>query len=212
MTTTELLALFREEVVDKELPYLWSDALIYGYIDAAQKQFCIDTYGIEDSRSFSVAVTPDEEWYPLDQKILKIRGAIELGTGRDVSVLAFEKAALAGITFAGQQGIPQALITGMEKNNLRLWPRPVVATSIELRVFRLPVTVEVGDDFEIDERHHRYLLNWAKHLAYDVQDSETYDKNASEKYKARHKEYCAAARDEQSRLNRPTSVVTYGGI
>ena len=35
MNTTELLAIFREEVADIELPYLWSDALIYAYIDDA---------------------------------------------------------------------------------------------------------------------------------------------------------------------------------
>ena len=56
MNTTELLAVFRQEVFDLETPYLWSDALVYTYIDEAQKQFCRDTYGIEDSSSFTLAI------------------------------------------------------------------------------------------------------------------------------------------------------------
>ena len=51
MTNTELLAIFREEVSDLEVPYLWSDTLVYGYIDEAQKQFCRDTYGMLDART-----------------------------------------------------------------------------------------------------------------------------------------------------------------
>ncbi len=79
-------------------------------------------------------------------------------------------------------------------------------------MFRLPDTVIAGDDFEIDEQHHRGLLLWVKHRAYDVQDSEMYDKRKSMDYEARFRAYCAVAKAEQDRLNRPVSVVAYGGL
>lgn len=235
MTTTELLAIFRAEVFDEALPYLWSDALIYGYIDDAQKQFCRDTYGIADSRSFKLNLVAGTEWYKLDPKILKIRDAIDPATGKDIPIVAVEKMAENNMRFAPPYTAPQlaallatsaanlladpnwtapveALITGMDDGMVRTLTVPKGPSVIELRTFRLPVTVEAGDDLEIPEQHHRHLLNWVKHLAYDVQDTETYNKGASESYKDKHEAYCAKAKVEQSRARRPVSTVTYGGI
>lgn len=212
MNTTELLVILRAELFDVELPHLWSDELLYHYIDDAQKQFCRDTYGIMDSRKFKLSVKPGLEWYKLDPSILKLRDAADSVTGRLVPIVAIEKAAGSGIEFSGLTAPIRALVSGMDENMLRAWPIPNVPCTIELRTFRLPATVGAGDDFEVAEHHHRHLLNWAKHLAYDVQDTEVFDKQASERYRARHIEYCDKSRTEQDRQRRPVSSVFYGGI
>lgn len=212
MNTTELLGVFRQEVFDLELPYLWSDELVYSYIDDAQKQFCRDTNGILDSRSFKVKVVPGVEWYKTDPKILKLRDAVDPATGNLVPIIAVEKMRDNHMRFDGAVAPLKALVAGLEENTLRAWPVPSVAATIELRTYRLPETVGAGDDLEIAEQHHRHLLHWVKHLAYDVQDTETYDKGASEKYEMRHRAYCAKALAEQDRARRPVSTVTYGGI
>ncbi len=212
MNTTELLALFRTEVFDLELPYLWSDEWVYGAIDASQKQFCRDTNGIADSRSFSITIVPGTEWYAIDPKILKLRDAVDHATGRDMPIFSIEKMAENGMKFDLKTGPIQALIAGMDEGMLRAWPVPSEPTVIDLRAFRLPLTVEAGDDLEIPEQHHRYILYWAKYLAYSVHDAEAYDKNAAEKYLTLHAAYCAKARIEQNRVRRPVSTVTYGGI
>jgi len=213
MTTTELLALFRTEVFDLEAPYLWSDAWAYGAIDAAQKQFCRDTYGIADARSFKVLVKADgTEWYALDPRILKIRAATDSVTGVPVPIVPVEKMIEQRMKFDGHQGPLSALISGLEADTLRAWPKPNVASTVELRTFRLPVDVAAGDDFEIAPQHHRYLTYWVKHLAYGIQDTETYDPKAEAKYRAQHDAYCARAKDEQSRAMHPVGTVIYGGI
>ena len=212
MTTTELLSLFRAEVFDTAAPYLWSDELAYGYIDDAQKQFCRDTYGIADARSFKLAITPDVEWYKTDVRITKLRGAYFQATGQEVPVVAMEKMVQQNMRFDGGKAPLKALISGLEDNVLRAWPIPNIACTVELRVFRLPDDVAAGDDLEIDPRHHRHLLYWVKHLAYNVQDSETYDAKASEKFKALHTEYCFKAKLEASRAMHPAGTVIYGGI
>ena len=212
MNTTELLGVFRQEVFDLELPYLWSDALVYSYIDDAQKQFCRDTNGILDSRSFKLKVVPGTEWYKTDPKILKLRDAVDPATGNLVPIIAVEKMRDNHMRFDGTVAPLKALVAGLEENTLRAWPVPSVAATIELRTYRLPETVAAGDDLEIAEQHHRHLLHWVKHLAYDVQDTETYDKGASEKYEMHHRAYCAKALVEQNRARRPVSTVTYGGI
>ena len=212
MTTTELLKLFRTEVFDLEAPYLWSDALVYGYIDEAQKQFCRDTYGIADARNFKLDIAPGVEWYAMDPRILKLRDAIDRTTGLPVPVIPVEKMHESSMKFDSTVGLLRALISGLEDNTLRTWPVPQLAATVELRTFRLPTTVGAGDDFEVDPRHHRYLLYWVKHLAYDVQDSETYDKAASEKFKTRHTEYCFKVKLEQSRAMHSAGSVIYGGL
>ncbi len=212
MTTTELLALFRMEVNDLEPKYLWSDELVYRYIDDAQKQFCRDTNGILDARSFTLSIVPATEWYDISPNILKLRGATDTSTGRPVPLIAYEKMLEGNMFFDGSVGTVRALITGLEENKFRTWPVPNQAMTVELRTFRLPTTVEPGDDLEIPEQHHQHLLHWVKHRAYSVQDAEVFDKNAADRFFALHQAYCAKARIEQNRVRRPVSNVTYGGL
>lgn len=212
MTSTELLALFRSEVFDLAEPYLWADSLVYGYIDDAQKQFCRDTYGIADARSFTLAIAANTSWYTLDPRILKLRSVTDASTGYDIPVIPVEKMASEGMRFDGALGPLRALVSGLEENVLRAWPVPNAATIAELRTFRLPADVEEGDDLEVAPQHHPHLLNWVKHRAYGVQDAETNDKDASEKFKGAHAAYCAAVKVEQSRAMHTAGAVAYGGI
>jgi hypothetical protein len=213
MNTTELLSFAREELFDKVAPYLWSDTLLYAYIDDAQKWFCRLTYGIEDSRSFKINIKADgTEWYAIDPMILKLRDAIDPATGGDVALISVEKMGVNGMKFDGTRGALKALITGMEKNYVRAYPVPNVASVVELRTFRLPADVVAGDDFEIDAQHHLALLKWVKHKAYDVQDADARDPKKSAENEAAFMAYCAAAKVEQSRMRRPVSTVAYGGI
>ena len=213
MTTTELLAVFRAEVYDTVAPYLWADSLIYTYIDDAQKQFCRETYGIEDARSFKLTILGDSttQWYAIDPLILKLRDAIDPATGSDVPFIAVEKMRQNNMKFDGTKGPLKALVTGLEKNYVRTYPIPNVASVVELRTFRLPADVAAGDDFEIDPQHHLPLLMWVKHKAYAVQDADARDDKKSQEFETKFKNYCAAAKVEQSRLRRPVSAVAYGG-
>ena len=214
MTTTDLLGTFRAEVYDTVLPYLWSDALILTYIDDAQKQFCRLTYGIEDSRSFSLTVPGDSltEWFALDPTILKIRNAVDKATGLDVPFLPVEKMADFGLKFDGAVGKLQVLITGMDKGFVRAHPVPNVAMTVNLRVFRLPADVGSGDDFEIDAQHLLPLLMWVKYKAYSIQDAETRDDKKAALNKAGFEAYCAASKLEQSRMRHSAGAVSYGGL
>lgn len=213
MNTTELLSTFRQEVFDTVAPYLWSDALIYTYIDDAQKQFCRDTYGIEDARSFKLTILGDSTtvWYAIDPMILKLRDAINPDTGDDVPFIAVEKMRQNNMKLDGTKGPLKALVTGLEKGMVRTYPIPNLASTVELRTFRLSADVGAGDDFEIDPQHVLNLLLWVKSKAYSVQDAETNDPRKAAGFKAEWDAYCAKAKVEQSRMRRPVSAVAYGG-
>lgn len=213
MNTTELKDIFRQEVFDLQLPYLWSDSLIYTYIDDAQKTFCRKTYGIEDSRSYTLTIKSDgTEWYALDPAILKLRDAVNATTGMPIEIIAAEKMNERGLRFDGTVGPLKALITGLDKGFVRTVPKPNQAMVINLRTFRLPADLAAGDDFEIDAQHVLPLLDWVKAKAYRVQDAETSNPKKAMEHEQVFENYCAKAKVEQSRARRPVSTVTYGGI
>lgn len=212
MDTTQLRNTFRAEFFDAVEPYLVSDALVYAYIDEAQKKFCRLTEGIEDGRSFSLAVAPGTEWYALDKSILKLRKAVDTATGRPVEVVAQEKADAYGVRFDGRPGVLKAFVSGIEKGMLRAWPMPQTNVTVALETFRLSLTVEKGDELEIDEQHHLPLLMWVKHKAYGIHDSEVYDARKSAEYETEFVAYCAEAKKEQTRARHSAGSVVYGGL
>jgi hypothetical protein len=218
MNTTELLAVFREEMGDEEAPHLWSDSLLFSYMNEAQEMFCRETEGIEDSSTVSVcrlSVVPDTEWYPISPKILKLRRATRTDTGRPVRLLNFEKAPDYGVLFDGKPGPLNTLVTGAEKSKLRAWPMPNETITVELSVFRLPleiITDEGNQELEIDSQHHLPLVMWMKHRAYGKEDAETYDRRKADDFQMRFMAYCDRARQEQTRARREVGTVAYGGI
>lgn len=218
MNSTELLETFRDEMNDAVAPYLWSDSLIYRYIDDAQKMFCRKTEGIEDSSTPGITrldVVAGTDWYALSPKVLKVREAVNVATGRPFDIVNMEKASLEGVHFNGNPGPLKLFVTGLERNKLRAWPMPAQDATVELRVFRLPLE-SINDDgdqeLEIDEQHHLSLLLWVKHRAYGKEDAETFDRRKSDDYEQRFYVYCAEARKEQERARRSTGTVIYGGI
>lgn len=134
MNTTELLAQFRSEVSDEAAPYLWGDALVYSYINDAQKWFCRLTNGVSDSRTprvTKIAIQPGVVWYDTDPSILKVRKVTRADTGRDVPVVNAERMADFGIRFDGKVEVLGALVQGLEEHALRAWPVPPANTRIE---------------------------------------------------------------------------------
>lgn len=208
MTTTELLAIFRSEVADEQAPYLWADALIYSYIDDAQKQFCRLTYGIPDARAFTISLVAATEWYAISTKITEILGAFD-SAGGSIPVMTRGENLARNVVFDGRAGFPQAFFKGMQKGYLRAYPIPITSGTVTLETRRLPDDVASGDDFEVDEQHHLGLVAWVKHKAYGKQDSETADPELAKRYKAEFLDYCLKSKTEQGRLNRKVAVVKF---
>lgn len=218
MNSTEVLEVFREEMNDTAIPYLWSDALLFRYLDDAQKNFCRWTEGIEDSSTPAICrlnVVAGTDWYRISPKILKVREAVDVATGRPVDVMNMEKASLKGVLFDGKPGPLKVFVTGLEKSRVRAWPLPNAAATVELRVFRLPFRdiTDAGDqELEIDEQHHLALLMWMKHRAYGKEDAETFDRRKATEFEVMFRRYCAEAKTEQVRARHKAGTVVYGGL
>lgn len=218
MTSSELLDLFREEMNDVAQPYLWSDAIIFAYLDATQKTFCRLTEGIEDSTTTAVTqavLDAGEEWITLDPRVLKVREVVDASTGRPYKIFNMETATEYGVLFNGRQGQIEAFVSGLSKHKLRAWPIPTAQTTVRLRVFRLPLEAitDAGDQsLEVDEQHHFHLLTGMKALAYLKEDVETFNKTKASEHDTRFRAYCEQSRREQGRVRREVGTVLYAGL
>lgn len=219
MNSSELLELWRSEITDKVVPYLWSDVEAFGYMDDAQKRFCRKTDGIADSRTAAVtqlSIVPGTDWYTTHVSILNVRAATRGDTGKPLDLYTAEQANTIGIYFAPTPAGPiKGLVLGLESHAVRATPMPNETVTVNLSVYRLPLVAITDDgdqDFEIDEQHHAALMLWMKSRAYGKQDAETYDRRKAQDFAEQFEAYCAVAKQEQRRARRVLGNVAYGGI
>lgn len=192
MDAATVVGHFRDEVVDTEQPYLWSDALVLRYLNEAQIQLCRDTEGIEGVMSLQVPA--GQAQVTLDRRILKIRAARL--PDRSVSVLSPEETA----DWRPSTGVPRALIV-RSRTKVEVWPVPTEDTVITLDVFRLPLNPveDPSDELEVDEIHETGLLHFMMYRAYARPDADTMDRTKSEFFRNEFALYCAKAQKEQGR-------------
>lgn len=217
MNAGDLLALFRKEVNDKGVPYLWDDDLVYLFMDDAQKMFCRLTEGIPDSTTDAItkiAIVAATDTYDLSPLVLKVRSARRIDTGKPLTVINIENMADNGMFFDGRPAPVTHLITGMDKDKIVAWPLPSENMPSRLSVYRLPLAAvnDAADTFEIPDQHVQHLLMWVKHRAYGVHDAEQYDAKKTAEYETAFRAYCATVKLEQERARHHTRVVAYGGI
>ena len=223
MTPGDLLKQLRNELNDRSAPYLWSDAELYSYINAAQIMFTRLTNGIADSQSpvCVIDVVAGDPAVPLDRRILRIRQArytTDEGTperrDRYLTLVNPEDVELGtrgyhddygpryGFGFNFERvGRPDYMVVGEDSTYGRLIDIPEKAARIYLVVQRLPLKeIACKDDkFEIAEQHHRYLSYYAQHLAYQKQDAETFDVSRAAKAQEQFAVYCDQAKRENER-------------
>lgn len=99
MDSTGLLLLLREELMDQEEPYLWSDEFLLACQDDAQLMFCRETDGIPDDSTPEVVeidVAPGTDRVALHPSVRLIRSAHRSDTGHPVEILNTEDMAQRG--------------------------------------------------------------------------------------------------------------------
>lgn len=217
MDSTGLLTLFRQEMDDLEDPPLWTDDEVFEYMTDAQKMLCRLTEGIADAQTPAIcelALVEGTEWYPVNPLVLKLRKVYRGDTGREVPVINMENLERNGVRFDANASVLKALIAGFSDNTLRAWPVPSETVTLRLAVFRLPLYAITDADqvLEVNEKDHRHLTLWMRHLAYLKQDADTYDKKQADEYERRFNDYCYRALREQERARRQVGVTAYGGI
>jgi hypothetical protein len=225
VTIQELIALFRQQVADEALPYLWSDDEVLQYVVDAQDVFVRKTGGLADATTAaicSVALVADEPFSDLSPYILRIRSGRLVTAGRNVrfgreadmgNIMVRDYGWTQGMTFDDDDtGEVTHGILGLGENKVR-WVRvPVASDTCKLHVFRLPYPriADQEDALEIGEQHHLHLVKWMKHLAYSKQDAETRDDKLALESRVAFEAYCDESRREKERNRYRTGQVQFG--
>lgn len=224
MDKNDLKTLFRKQVADVNKPYLWDDIEVDQYMTDAQDMFVRLTGGIADFSTQDIVEVPVDEGEPMSahsQYILRILSARLVDAERDLKIVDPSNIADAVDMDYGFQtpsslrdddtGPVTAMVLGLEDNAIRWYRVPVVSDICKLHVRRLPYPRD-AECLEIDDMHHIHLLKWMKHMAYNKEDAETYDKSLADKNEALFRSYCADAKVEQEGKRYKVRTVRYGGL
>ena len=211
MTGQEMIAHLRESVLDDSAaPYLWQDTELMRYLNYAEVQACrrahliIDGTTSNDNGTAATAGTvgqrplctlsliADTATYILSPKILQIKrcqlrsmqipliGPVTypeideyvsgwIGTNRTVGT-------------AGSGGYPMYFLNE-PGNTITFIQAPSVSDTASLVVSRIPLTpFTISSSPEIAEKYHEGLMDWAAHLAYMKNDSDTLNLNLAKVY------------------------------
>lgn len=230
MNSGELYEAFRNDVVDTEVPQLWSDSEVWRYMDDAYRMFARLTGGFPDTSSplTVVDIITGEKSADVSPLILKFRRAELVSSGKKLEIVnetdmllttRADYGSLRTLYQNRQPGPVSYVVVGAERNRLRgvvAWVQiPELDDQAQFSVLRLPLVRIVGENQEFDdlgEEHHEHLLLWMKHRAYGKQDAETFDRGKSQGYKSAFEEYCEGTRLEYEKYKTKVRVVSYGGI
>ena len=208
MTLAELLDELRVGVLNDRSDrtagtsdYLWSDARLVRYIDAAEQRLAIQGLVIRDGFTNEVCLVTlvaGQTEYPLHEAVLAVVSAKRETAVTDLvrvghAVLGayrapndtWDPATLvamspgAPLAYSTDEGVRAQYTDSMSQVILRVYPAPdatAAGTKIRMRVVRKPierlVSSNMGATPEVPEDHHLEMLDWAAYLALRIVDSD----------------------------------------
>jgi hypothetical protein len=225
MTASELLALLRTELDDVVEDYLWSDATLYRYLDLAIREFAVRTEVLRDSTTPAVceyAVSEEVPELTLHSSIMRVDRAVLRSTGRILTLQndnePLETESDYGVrylqTWTTQTGTPTTLICNYDWTHARLAPIPETDDFVDLTVVRGPIKTldATAGCLELKDVRHQYaLLDYAKYLAYSVNDADVVNPKLAAQFLGMFNARCGEFRTELVRHRRQPGNVRYGG-
>jgi len=230
----ELEQIFREDLDDLVSPYLWSEQQVAQYFTEAQKLFAKRTDLLMDSSTASIvqlAVTANQPYVSLSPLVTKIRRAQLASQGTKLHITNFDDLdATTDIPDYGLQtmldwttatGTPRLLVADMDQSKARLVPIPTQDDTINISVFRMPLSPITYDNvagalsgtLEVtDEEHQRVMLLHAKALAYQKQDADVQNMQLAGELQRAFYEGASRIKSELKRARRRAGTVRYGGL
>lgn len=229
MAPSELFDAFRLEVDDLADGTLWSEDEIYRYMDQAQREFARKTDCFLDATTASVtqiAITANQALVTLSPLVTKVRRgelASNFNTVKATTLAEMDEGAVIGSDYGrvvptqwrSATGEPRWAVTDYQPGKLLLVPKPVIADTLSLAVFRLPLNTLTSSStvLEVIDEDHQYGLRlFMEHLAYLKQDAETYNPKRSKNAKDEWAEFIADAKRSFRRKRYTPKAIAYGGI
>lgn len=188
MTRDQLIKEFRLLIQDEVAPYLFSQPVVMGWLDEAQREAAVRARLLHESSNpaiCEIGVEVGESSYPLHPALYEIDHLSYLQNGqpedtrRTVALVSATELDHMLPGWRKKQGRP--LYAVQHDTTIRLAPTPDAAGELSLEGFRLPL--EGAAEIEINAAHHQRLVDWMLLRAYSLPDSETLDLGRAEKAK-----------------------------
>lgn len=224
MLCSEIISLFRTEVADIEMPYLWSDEEVLAYLNDAYIMFTRFLGGVPDSTSAAttLALAIGQKAIEFDESVIRVVRAFRLSDGVELSVIENTDMPLVRGTdgklsllrVGAQTGPVEFLIIGAGQSSATVHPAPLAVDTIKMQIRRIPakrlgLTAATGIDVspaDVRAEHHLHLIGWMKAMAYRKHDSETLDPAKAQENEDKFLRYCAQSAHEQERMRRKSRV------
>lgn len=182
MTLTELIASFRVDSDDTKLPYLWASKDVARYLAEGEDEAAMRKRLLFDSITPEVTeieVLPGTSRYKLDSRLFEVTEAW-LYNAAETQRTRLTMTDMATINqtcpyWRSDRGMPERIV--IEDSYIVLPYLITDAWLIRLEGYRtplIPLTFDSPDvEPEIASVHHRFLVHWALHRAYQKSDAET---------------------------------------
>jgi hypothetical protein len=169
-------------------------------MNLAIEEVCEKTLCLKDAQTAGITrlnVSKDSEWVPYSELILEFDPQTAYSQGQTKNIPMMTKYEFLRdrreddygivspqVDWQSATGTPRLLITDLHDQNLRAYPIPTAADTLEVFVARLPQTSEEITDISssstevptIPDMFHRKLIVYMMHRAYMKNDAECYDK------------------------------------
>lgn len=224
MQCSEIVAIFRTEVSDIEVPYLWSDDEVLTYLNDSYVMFVRFLGGVADSTSAatSIAVSINQKSIVFDTSIIRVVRAFRNSDGKELSVIENTDIPLVRdsmgklclLQIGVQTGPVEFIVIGAGQNSAEIHPVPLVDDTIKMQIRRIPLkplSLTAGASVEVSpvdlrQEHHLHLIGWMKAMAYRKHDAETLDLPKAQENEDKFLRYCAQSVHEQERMRRKSRV------
>lgn len=194
MNREDLVREFRVFTQDTVAPYLWETADIVRWLGEAEREACIRARLLHESNDPDVCEIPTvqgEATYPLAAGLYELTHLAYKDAGetcrRPLKLVSTEYLDASVPHWRDREGRVEYAIQG--DTSLRLVPKPTEPGMVLLEGYRLPRQSLGSTCFEINEAHHRSLLDWALFRAFSVPDAETLDLDRSAVYEKAFTDY-----------------------
>jgi hypothetical protein len=175
MKVSDLIADFRDEADDTKKPQLWSDARLLRYADDAQREAARRARLFLDSDTPAITrvrIRAGTSVGALDPRVIYVRRSRVQGEDC-MLVPTYRRDMDFCIGWEQESGTPSRIIRDWGSQRVKVYPMPVVDTTLVLQVIREPLaTLEsLDDELEIPARYQRGLVDWMLFRAYSKRDA-----------------------------------------
>jgi hypothetical protein len=193
MTPSDLSKQFRLEMDDhcksissSDSDVLFCQDLVDFFIDQSERQAAENGMLIFDRNTDFICTIPLIKGIPIikNEKIIKIDRIFFLCNGSsekvEISIKSFEEYDAENPEWR-TRNFSENLTCFVVGQKIEPAGEIDVEGMLFLEVYRYPIESAVGcNSFEIDEKHHYWLIYWMKYLAYNKRDSDTYSPQLAE--------------------------------